>query len=339
VVAAALNRDADLQVVATAANGRIALSRLDECRPDVVLLDLEMPELDGLETLTAIRQQHPRLPVIMFSRHTQRGVEATVHALTLGANDYVPKPGDGLEVDACVQTLLIPKIKLHGRRAAHEMPTPLARATSAIRPSRSAGAANPVELIVLAASTGGPNALVELLPHIPPDWTIPILIVQHMPPGFTTRLAERLAEKSRLRVREACSGAALVDAQAWVAPGDQHLVLAREPIGLRLVLHQGPPVNSCRPSADVLFESAAEVFGAGVLGVVLTGMGQDGMRGCEAIRRHGGHVLAQDEATSVVWGMPGAVAQAGLADLVLPLAQLGPEIVHRAGRPRPGRSG
>jgi two-component system chemotaxis response regulator CheB len=189
-----------------------------------------------------------------------------------------------------------------------------------------------VEVVVIGASTGGPNALAEILPAFPPDWPVPLVIVQHMPPAFTARLAERLAEKSRLRVREAVAGELISAAQAWVAPGGHHLLLSRDGRKVRLALNQEPPVNSCRPAVDVLFGSAAEVYGPGVLAVVLTGMGQDGWRGCEGIRAAGGQILVQDEASSVVWSMPGAVARAGLADEVLPLDCLGPAILRRVQR-------
>jgi two-component system chemotaxis response regulator CheB len=340
LVANALNADPALEVVGTAADGQMALARLGDLRPDVVLLDLEMPVMDGLQTLVALRKTHPRLPVIMFSRHTQRGVEATVHALTLGADDYVPKPGDGIDVSSCIKELLIPKIKLLGRRASSPArdtvpPTVAAgpsgdySATARVRPRR-------VEVVAIGASTGGPNALTELFASFPPDWSVPIVVVQHMPPEFTARLAERLSQKSRLHVREAAAGESISAAQAWVAPGDHHLLVRREARGVRLALNREPPVNSCRPSVDVLFRSAAEVYGAGVLAVVLTGMGQDGLRGCECVQGAGGQVLAQDEASSVIWSMPGAVVQAGLADRVLPLSQLGAEIGRHVQRSQAG---
>ena len=338
LVTNALNQDPALEVVATAADGQIALTRLAECQPDVVLLDLEMPVMDGLQTLAALRKTHPRLPVIMFSRFTQRGVEATVHALTLGADDYVPKPGDGLEVGKCIAELLIPKIKLLSRRqpsleASKQDRTPKAPSPSAPGLSGSGTLkSQPVEIVVIGTSTGGPNALAELVQVFPADWSVPIAIVQHMPPAFTARLAERLTEKSRLRVREGAAGEPISAAQAWVAPGDYHLLLRGERKGVQLVLNQEAAVNSCRPAVDVLFRSAVEVYGPGVLAVVLTGMGQDGLRGCEAIRAAGGQVLVQDEASSVVWSMPGAVARAGLADQVLPLNQLGPAILRHVQR-------
>jgi two-component system chemotaxis response regulator CheB len=350
LVTSALNRDPALEVVGTAADGQMALDRLPELRPDVVVLDLEMPVMDGLETLVALRKTQPRLPVIMFSRLTQRGVEATVRALTLGADDYVPKPGDGLDVAACLEEQLIPKIKLLGRLHADRQRLaagePGASATGVRRPPVAHAPGSPldasgspprgrVEVVVIGASTGGPNALVELLPAFPPDWSVPVVIVQHMLAEFTARLAERLGEKARLLVREGAAGELVTASQVWVAPGGHHLLFRREGQRVRLALNQEPPVNSCRPSADVLFRSAAEVYGPGALAVVLTGLGQDGLSGCECVRAAGGWVLVQDQASSVAWSMPGAVAQAGLADQVLPLGQLGTEIVRR-GRSQQG---
>jgi two-component system, chemotaxis family, protein-glutamate methylesterase/glutaminase len=345
LVKTALNRDPDLEVVGTATDGRIALDRLPELQPDVVLLDLEMPVMSGLETLAALRKTYPRLPVIMFSRFTQKGVEATVHALTLGADDYVPKPGDGLEVNLCIEELLIPKIKLlanRHRQAPGSSPCPSASAAGSPIPVSSIAKetrAQRVEIVVIGTSTGGPNALAVLLPAFPADWRVPLVIVQHMPRDFTARLAGRLCEKSRLRVREAAAGELISAAQAWVARGEHHLVVKQDGNKVRLALHQGPPVNGCRPAVDVLFRAAAEVYGSGVLAVVLTGMGQDGLHGCEKVRQAGGQILVQDEASSVIWSMPGAVAKAGLADQVLPLDHLGHEILRRVQRGSSGREG
>jgi two-component system chemotaxis response regulator CheB len=330
LVPAVLSRDPELEVIGTAADGRMALARIPQANPDVVILDLEMPEMDGLETLVALRQTHPRLPVIMFSRYTQRGVEATVHALTLGANDYVPKPGDGLDLEHCVHELLIPKIKLFGRRSSPSEPappTPAAPRGPSARPRRVGR--QRVEIVAIGASTGGPNALAELLPAFPEDWSMPTVIVQHMPADFTARLAERLSTKARLRVREGAEGEVLSAAQVWVAPGNYHMTVRRVARIAQLALNQDLPVNSCRPSVDVLFQSVAEVYGSSALAVILTGMGEDGLRGCACIREAGGQVLAQDEASSVVWSMPGAVVRAGLADEVVPLGALGLQVVRR----------
>jgi two-component system chemotaxis response regulator CheB len=249
-----------------------------------------------------------------------------------------------LDVAGCIETLLIPKIKLLGRRERRAADTvnqvPVVASPTLRSPAMPARASPArVAVVVIGASTGGPNALAELFPTFPPDWSVPLLVVQHMPPGFTARLAERLAEKSRLGVREAVAGEPVAAAQAWVAPGDYHLLVRREGQAVRLALSQEPPVNSCRPAVDVLFRSAAEVYGPGVLAIVLTGMGQDGLQGCERVRAAGGQVLVQDEASSVVWSMPGAVARAGLADGVLPLEQLGAEILRRVQQNPAGKTG
>jgi two-component system, chemotaxis family, protein-glutamate methylesterase/glutaminase len=330
-----LSTDPALEVAGTAPNGRIALAKLPQINPDLVLLDVEMPEMNGLETLAALRQSYPRLPVIMFSRFTQRGAAVTLEALALGANDYVAMPESTARAAEAVSELreqLILKIKeLCKRRPGSDrivggaLPaSPRARPPSALLRARR------VAIVAIGASTGGPNALTTLLTALPADCPVPIVVVQHMPATFTGLLAERLASRAAIGITEGKLGDMVQPGRAWIAPGDYHMELARDAQQeVRLRLHQGPPENSCRPSVDVLFRSVAEVYGAGTLAVVLTGMGQDGLRGCERIREVGGQVLAQDEATSVVWGMPGLVARADLADQVLPLDQLAPEIVRK----------
>ena len=297
-----------------------------------------MPEMDGLNTLAAVRRAHPRLPVLVVSRFARAGAAITLDALALGAADYVAMPEKGGEAPTaseCVRDQLIPKIKRFGVRAAGRSnppmssPVPRAASRSSMLVLRSQ-----IEVVVIGSSTGGPNALAAVLPAFPADFPVPTLIAQHMPPVFTGRLAKRLTSASAVEVEEAAAGVLVRPGGAWLAPGDFHLALTRDAEGVRLRTHQGPAENSCRPSVDVLFRSAAEVYGPGVLAVVLTGMGQDGMRGCDQVRAAGGQVLAQDAASSVVWGMPGAVARAGLADAVLPLDELGPEIVRRAYRGR-----
>jgi len=351
LVSETLTSDPAIEVVGTAANGRIALQKIPQVNPDLVILDVEMPEMNGLEALAELRKTWPRLPVIMFSALTERGAAETLDALALGATDYFTKPNCVGGLDAALEVLrtqLIPEIKALCRGVTHAPPAPAnlrpssqgaaaARPSSqgaqpiAVRPSRPFVAAH-VEAVLIAASTGGPNALAAVFSALPADLPVPVLIVQHMPPMFTKLLAERLTAEYPIPVEEAASGVLLQPGRAWIAPGDYHVITVRDGTKARLLIHQDPPENSCRPAADVLFRAAARTFGNGCLAVVLTGMGQDGLRGCELIREAGGQILAQDEITSVVWGMPGYVAKAGLADHVLPLALIGPEIVERVRR-------
>jgi two-component system chemotaxis response regulator CheB len=332
-LAEVLGADPELEVVATAANGRIALARMPQVSPDVVILDVEMPEMDGLATLAELRRTYPRLPVIMFSALTERGASATLDALALGATDYFTKPAhdDGLHASlAVIRDQLIPQIKAlcpthpPARPTAHGAPSAVASSIAA-RPLRP----GPVQVLAIGCSTGGPNALAEVFRRLPADFPVPIVIVQHMPPTFTRLLAERLTAQFAVPVHEGSSGSVISPGTAWIAPGDHHMILAREGTKVRILLHQDPPENSCRPAVDVLFRSVAKTFGPNTLSVVMTGMGRDGLRGCEAIREVGGQVLAQDESTSVVWGMPGHVVSAGLADRVLPLSLIGDEILRR----------
>jgi two-component system, chemotaxis family, protein-glutamate methylesterase/glutaminase len=331
LVADELASDPGLEVVGTAANGRIALARMSQVNPDLVILDVEMPEMDGLETLKELRKIYRRLPVIMFSALTERGAEVTLDALALGATDYFAKPTDLGSLDASLRVIreeLIPKIKMIcAPTGAHVKPTGSADAPRA--PSRVPASTGMIRVVVIGTSTGGPNALAEVFTRLPADFPVPILIVQHMPPMFTRLLAERLSAVSPLRVEEGASGTVVEPGRAWVAPGDHHMIVVRDGMQHRLLLHRDPPENSCRPAVDVLMRSSAQAYGADQLAVILTGMGQDGLRGCEAIREAGGQVVAQDEASSVVWGMPGFVARAGLADKVVPISQVADEIIRR----------
>jgi two-component system chemotaxis response regulator CheB len=341
----ALSGDPDIEIAGLAANGRIALAKIPQVNPDLVTLDVEMPEMNGLQTLAELRKKYPMLPVIMFSTLTQRGAEATLDALTLGASDYVTKPANVGSVTTAIQRIreqLIPKIKmLAGKVLGITVPgdppaaekTPL-RLPFKARPAVSPPSGGRIDAVCIGVSTGGPNALLELIPSIQPTLPVPILIVQHMPPVFTRALADRLAARSQFPVVEAAEGMAVRPGAVWIAPGGFHLRPVKSGAGVVLKLNQDPPENSCRPAADVLFRSAVEVYGGHVLGVVLTGMGQDGLRGCQNIKDAGGEVFVQDEATSVVWGMPGFVANAGLADRVLPLQQIAMEIQRRAERGR-----
>ena len=333
LVAEELNRDPALEVVGTAANGRIALSRMSQVNPDIVILDIEMPEMDGLATLKELRKAYPRLPVIMFSALTERGAEATLDALALGATDYFTKPTNtgGLEASlGVIREQLIPEIKALCGKASASQPGNLPRAPSArSSPVAPRAPSGPPQVLAIGSSTGGPGALAEIFRRLPADFPVPIVMVQHMPPMFTRLLAERLTAEYAIRVQEGGSGSALEAGRAWIAPGDHHMIVTRGGRSVTTQLHQDPPENSCRPSVDVLFRSVARTFGPNSLGVILTGMGQDGLRGCEAIREAGGRILAQDEATSVVWGMPGFVVRAGLADKVLPISMIGDEILRQ----------
>ncbi|MBM4246978.1 MAG: chemotaxis response regulator protein-glutamate methylesterase [Deltaproteobacteria bacterium] len=337
--------DAEIEVVGAAANGRIALAKIPQVNPDVVTLDVEMPEMNGLETLIEIRKTHPRLPVIMFSTLTERGAAATLDALSAGANDYVTKPSNCGSVTVAMQRVrddLVPKIRqLTGRAIAADAPagarrdgagSSLAKVAPVVplqrRPAVPRGTA-PIAVAAIGVSTGGPNALAELVPQLPGDLPVPVVIVQHMPPLFTRLLAERLDERSGLHVREGAAGDVLVPGRVYLAPGGHHMTVVRNGPRVQLALNDDPPENSCRPAVDVLFRSVVATYGAGTLGVILTGMGQDGLRGCELVRDAGGQVLAQDEATSVVWGMPGFVARAGLAERILPLKSIATEITNR----------
>jgi two-component system chemotaxis response regulator CheB len=334
LVSKALEAEDEVEVAGVAADGAIALQNIERLQPDVVILDVAMPVMDGLEALAAIRQRWPWLPVIMFSTLTDRGAEVTLDALALGASDYVLKPSSADAVAAMeeIRRQLLPRIaallpqarEARERRALTPQRTP--HPSDPVR--RAAGPAGRVDLIAIGVSTGGPTALAELTPALPATLPVPIVLVQHMPPMFTKILAERLDQKSALRVCEGADGMHLRPGTLYIAPGDRHMGLgSRE----RLHVYDGPHENSCRPSVDPLFRTVAAHYGRAALAIVLTGMGRDGLRGAEEIALGGGHIIVQDEASSVVWGMPGFVDRAGLADAAVPLSLLPGEIVRRVG--------
>ncbi len=339
ILTTTLASDPGVRIAGAAVDGQACLDILAaDDHPDVVLLDVEMPVMDGLTALREIRRRHPKLPVVMFSSLTERGSKATVDALVAGANDYVAKPAglDPAEVAARIRGEVLARIRaIVSRGAAPVASRPAVRQPTASVPRRLPGARRePVNAVVIAVSTGGPAALAEMLPAFTSAARVPTLIVQHMPATFTGRLAERLSAVCGRPVHEAAAGMPVTAEAILLAPGGQHLEVAAAP---RVRLTDDPPENSCRPSADVLFRSAARLWGPGTLGVVLTGMGRDGLAGSRAVVEAGGSVLVQDEFSSVVWGMPGEVARAGLADAVLPLGQIGAEIALRLER-RGGRS-
>jgi len=333
IVASAIAAAPDLELAGTAVHGQAALDRLREgAAPDVVTLDVEMPVLDGIATLKALKKSWPRLPVLMLSSHTERGALATLDALAAGASDFVAKPhlSNPEAARGFVDLEVVPRLRALGGRAG-DAPVALVvpHRVGQSRP-RSPGA---VEVVVIGVSTGGPQALEQVLPRLPRTLPVPVLVVQHMPAMFTALLAKRLGSLCGFPVLEATDGAKLSKG-AFIAQGGRHLIVERRDGGRVLRLDDGPPENSCKPAADPLFRSAAETWGAGVLAVVLTGMGRDGCAGCEMVRSAGGAILAQDRETSVVWGMPGAVAGAGLADLILPIGDIAAEITTRIERGR-----
>ena len=313
-------------------------------QPDVLLLDLEMPRMHGLGVLDRLREERPELPVIMCSAYTERGARSTVDALAHGAADYVMKPSAQSDFSSALRLLseqLLPKIAAladwRSRRRDDLWRGIERRIGRHVRDNSELSILT--EAIVIGVSTGGPLALEMMLPMLPADLPVPMLIVQHMPKLFTGALAERLDRCCSLRVREAYDGAASEAGTVWLAPGDMHMEVKREGEGrVQVSLNKGKPVNYCRPSVDYLFNSAARVYGDGTLAVVMTGMGADGLAGARDVHEAGGTVLTQDEASSVVWGMPGRVTESGIASATLPLASLGEELTRRAwmGRSRSG---
>lgn len=363
--------DTRLEVAGTASDGASALRAMDSLNPDLVLLDVEMPVMDGLSTLKQMKAKGRREPVIMCSSLTQRGAKVTIEALASGAADYVAKPAGQASREAAVQSLaqdLIPKILALTASGVHA-PDGVAAGIFSVPPGAGPAKAGPDRLspaefkmpgifaphvppphqaitaapgvLLIGVSTGGPAALDVLLPALPASFPLPVLVVQHMPELFTKLLAERLDLRCPLRVAEAVSGQPVRPGTIHIAKGNWHLEVSPVdsfscssgalPAAI-MRLNQAPPENHCRPAVDVLFRTAVAVYGSRVLGVVLTGMGSDGLLGCRLIREHNGTVLAQDQPTSAVWGMPGAVAQAGLAHRILPLNAIAPEILRLAGR-------
>jgi two-component system chemotaxis response regulator CheB len=307
--------------VGVAANGSICLQKIPQVNPDIVSLDIEMPEMNGLEALDKIREKWPKLPVIMFSTLTQKGAVATLDALSKGATDYIAKPSKAKSLDEGIELIksgLIPKIKAIcservGLGVPNNLPKPKPQIENPENPNKMMGIKrfHRVDVVTIGVSTGGPNALAELLPALPANFPVPIVLVQHMPQNFTKLLADRLNTKSELTIKECEDGDILQPSHVYIAA----------------LTNQAPQENSCRPAVDVLFRSVAKVFGRNALAVVLTGMGQDGMHGAQHIQSRGGQVIVQDEASSVVWGMPGFVVKSNSADAILPLDKIAGEII------------
>ena len=314
-----ISRDPDLKVVGQARDGSDGLAKIESLRPDVVTLDVEMPVMDGREALTRIMNGPRPLPVVMLSSLTQVGAEVTMQCLSLGAVDFVAKPSGAISLDIDrIAAELITKIKTAAVariRRASPLPLPEPPIHSA---SRVASAAN-IALLVIGASTGGPRALQTLIPMLPVDIGVPILIVQHMPPGFTESLARRLDGMSQISVREAVAGDRLTDGVALVAAGGHHLQIDASG---QVHLTNEPPVHGVRPSVDVTLASIAAVYGSRTVAVILTGMGKDGARGMKTIREMGARTIAEHESTCVVYGMPKSVVELNAAEQILPLPRI-----------------
>lgn len=332
----------DMEIAGSLRTGREAVSQLDRVAPDVVVLDIEMPDLDGISALPLLLAKKRNLVVIMASTLTRQNAEISLHALSLGAADYIPKPESTRQAGAAdiFRRELVDKIRHLGmrrRRLAAPSGPPLAPALdgreAAGRPLSGAPALRPFSrqtprVLLIGSSTGGPQALMSLAGEIGPVIDrVPILITQHMPPTFTTILAEHLARAGRCDAREAVDGEPVTAGRIYVAPGGRHMRVTRRGCGAVIAIDDGAPVNFCKPAVDPLFASAVDVWQGAILALVLTGMGADGVRGGREIVAAGGSVIAQDEASSVVWGMPGAVANAGLCSAILPLNQIGSKLV------------
>ncbi|NWG23878.1 MAG: chemotaxis response regulator protein-glutamate methylesterase [Pseudorhodoplanes sp.] len=357
-----IDREPDLEFAASFRSGREAIDHVERIDPDIVVLDIEMPDLDGISALPLLLEKKPGLGVIMASTLTRRNAEITLKALSLGALDCIPKPDANNATDTVdFSRELIEKVRGLGRRKSRlrvrPRPAPVrepehpeggderAQAKPAARvhapvhvaaPCTRSLPKTPPRAIVIGSSTGGPQALTQVVTALGDvAMRVPILITQHMPPTFTTILAEHLARSSGKPVHEARDGEPIVAGGIFVAPGGLHMRVKRRDAGAVIALDDGPQVNFCRPAVDPLFSSAASYWGSHLLGVVLTGMGSDGTHGAADIVNAGGSIIAQDEATSVVWGMPGSVAEAGLCAAILPLPDIAPRIVRLFSGERP----
>lgn len=325
IISDAINADPSLEVIGKAANGEEALEKVSALHPDVVTLDVNLPSLDGISVLEEIMQKQPTR-VIMLSAYTREGATATIRALELGALDFIAKPSGEVSLDIYkLKDELIAKIKLVAK-------VDINRVMELASKQINLCAFNIKKLIVIGASTGGTRAILDVMQDMPLDTPAAFLIIQHMPKGFTKSFAERLAWRSAIKTKEAEEGDMVLAGKAFVAPAGSHMFLEKQRGQLKIKLNQDAPVNFVRPSVDITMASCAGVFGKDVIGVVLTGMGKDGLDGAKRIKEKGGAVIVQDEESSVVWGMPRVVYEAGLADKILPLSKISAAIIQSVGK-------
>ena len=329
----------NVEVVGSAGNGKIGLNKIEQLRPDLMTLDFEMPVMDGLQTLRELKKKKSDVAVIMVSAHTSAGAAVTMKALELGAYDFIAKPSGGSleqnreallkQLKPVIQSVTTRRILSRTLRKAPS--TPLQKKQPVAVPSPPPAIplkpAGRIDIVAVGISTGGPNALAVMIPLLPKTLRPPVVIVQHMPPVFTKALADSLDKKSAVHVKEAEQDELIQAGCVYIAPGGKQMRLTRRAGGIAVDLTDDPPENHCRPAADYLFRSVSKLYDNRALGVIMTGMGSDGVLGLRLMKRRGARVIGQDEATCVVYGMPMEASKAGVTDVVLPLARIAPEIV------------
>ncbi len=325
VISDVLSGHPGIDVVATAPNGKIAMNKISDCAPDLITLDMEMPEMDGLTTLQNLKDKHAQIKSIVFSHHTEKGAELTLKALDLGAIDFVTKPSTSGSLEKNMETIrkeLLPEILELSKTVNRFGVRPKARTIYRPPQTTKIPAMEPRDVIAIGISTGGPMSLMNLFQQIPKTLKQSILIVQHMPAIFTRKLAEQISRETAIPVTEAKNDETILAGHTYIAPGNYHMEVYNDAGTKKIRTHKGPQENYCRPAADVLFRSVAEVYKKKAVGVVMTGMDHDGMKGSKVLRANGAPIVAQDEASSVVWGMPKFIIENNLADMVAPLDKM-----------------
>jgi two-component system chemotaxis response regulator CheB len=324
-----ISSDPEIKVIGTARDGMDAVEKVASLKPDVITLDVEMPRMGGLDALKVIMSQNP-VPVLMVSSLTTEGAHETLEALDMGAVDFIPKNLSDLAVNIInIRDILVEKIKTASRCRVRTNGTSATAISTVVTPSYDFSAHRRAHVVAIGSSTGGPKALQQIVTALPQDFPVPILISQHMPPNFTGPLAQRLNQLSRITVKEAEDGETLTRGTVFIAPGSGHMKIARRKITETVISiepHNGQYIY--KPSVDALMLSVAEVYSGHVLGVILTGLGNDGQRGMKEIKNKGGRTIAQDEASCVVYGMPKAVIEAGAADKIVPIEGIAGEIIN-----------